>query len=155
MKRIFIVLLLIFCFVVANITAFADEHVRGYTKQNGTVVQPYYRSSPNDNVRDNFSYRGNVNPYNGKVGTNRYLHDKTSPYYEGPDSQGRIGHNGSNQPDEILMVNPVHEILMVNPVHEILMVNPVHEILMVNPVHEIPIVNPVHEILMVNPVHER
>jgi len=66
------------------------------------------------------------------------LHDKTSPYYEGPDSRGRIGHCGSNQPDEILMVNPVHEMLMVvNPVHEILMVKPAHEILTVNPAHEI------------------
>ena len=38
------------------------------------------------------------NPYTGAVGTNRYIHDKTSPYYQGPDSHGRVGHNGaSNQ----------------------------------------------------------
>jgi AMP-binding enzyme C-terminal domain len=29
-------------------------------------------------------------------GTNRYIHDKTSPYYQGPDSHGRIGHRGAS-----------------------------------------------------------
>jgi hypothetical protein len=28
----------------------------------------------------------------GAVGTNRYVNDKTSPYYQGPDSHGRVGH---------------------------------------------------------------
>jgi hypothetical protein len=46
-------------------------------------------------VTDNFSYKGNVNPYTGAVGTNRYIHDKTSPYYQGPDSHGRVGHSGA------------------------------------------------------------
>jgi hypothetical protein len=49
-------------------------------------------------VRDNFSYKGNVNPYTGAVGTNRYIHDRTSPYYQGPDSHGRVGHSGANEP---------------------------------------------------------
>ena len=61
-------------------------------------MQPYYRSSPNNTVRDNFSYKGNVNPYTGAVGTNTYIHDKTSLYYQGPDSHGRVGHNGA--PDD-------------------------------------------------------
>jgi hypothetical protein len=88
-----------FCVVVFSISAFADQYVHGYTRSNGTVVQPYYRSSPNNTVRDNFSYKGNVNPYTGAVGTNRYIHDKTSLYYQGPDSHGRVGHNGvPNQP---------------------------------------------------------
>jgi hypothetical protein len=82
-----------FCVVVFSMSAFADQYVHGYTRSNGTVVQPYYRSSPNNTVRDNFSYKGNVNPYTGEVGRNRYIHDKTSPYYQGPDSHGRVGHN--------------------------------------------------------------
>ena len=86
-----------FCVVVfGDISAFADQYVHGYTRSNGTYVQPYYRSSPNNTVRDNFSYKGNVNPYTGAVGRNRYIHDKTSPYYQGPDSHGRIGHNGAS-----------------------------------------------------------
>jgi hypothetical protein len=79
--------------------AFADQYVHGYTRSNGTYVKPYYRSSPNGTVRDNFSYKGNVNPYTGAIGTNRYVHDKTSPYYQGPDSHGQVGHNGASDPE--------------------------------------------------------
>ena len=94
LKRILIVFLA--CLVISwNIPAFADQYVHGYTRSNGTYVRPYYRSSPNGTVTDNFSYKGNVNPYTGAVGTNRYIHDKTSPYYQGPDSHGRVGHSGA------------------------------------------------------------
>src|SRR6516164_10543463 len=98
MKKLFVIL---FAFVVFGGTssALSDQFVHGYTRSNGTYVQPYYRSSPNNTVRDNFSYKGNVNPHTGAVGTNRYIHDKTSLYYQGPDSHGRVGHNGApNQP---------------------------------------------------------
>jgi len=87
-----------FCVVFWCTSALSDQFVHGYTRSNGTYVQPYYRSSPNNTVRDNFSYKGNVNPHTGAVGTNRYIHDKTSLYYEGPDSHGRVGHNGA--PDD-------------------------------------------------------
>jgi hypothetical protein len=52
----------------------SDVHVNGYTKKNGTVVQPYYRSHENRTQRDNFSTKGNVNPYTGKVGTKPATH---------------------------------------------------------------------------------
>jgi hypothetical protein len=94
MKRFSVIFLAIFV-VILNISAFADQYVHGYTRSNGTYVRPYYRSSPNGTVRDNFSYRGNINPYTGAVGRNRYIHDKTSPYYQGPDSHGRVGHSGA------------------------------------------------------------
>jgi hypothetical protein len=94
LKRILIIFLT--CLVISwTIPAFAGQHVNGYTRSNGTYVRPYYRSSPNGTVTDNFSYKGNVNPYTGAVGTNRYIHDKTSPYYQGPDSHGRVGHSGA------------------------------------------------------------
>jgi hypothetical protein len=47
----------------------ADVHVRGYYRSNGTYVQPHYRSSPNSTALDNFSTKGNINPYTGKEGT--------------------------------------------------------------------------------------
>lgn len=47
----------------------AQVHVRGYYKKNGTYVAPHYRSSPNSSRLDNWSTRGNVNPYTGKAGT--------------------------------------------------------------------------------------
>lgn len=48
--------------------AMANQHVRGYTKANGTYVQPYTRSSPNSTKSDNYSTQGNVNPYTGQRG---------------------------------------------------------------------------------------
>jgi hypothetical protein len=47
----------------------SDKSVRGYTKKNGTHVQAYKRTAPNTTAKDNFSTKGNVNPYTGKKGT--------------------------------------------------------------------------------------
>tara|TARA_B110000459_G_C16154924_1_gene292520 strand:+ start:44 stop:367 length:324 start_codon:yes stop_codon:yes gene_type:complete len=44
-------------------------YVDGYYKTNGTYVQPYVRTAPNNTINDNFSTYPNVNPYNGNVGT--------------------------------------------------------------------------------------
>ncbi|MFC4026066.1 hypothetical protein ACFOS1_01485 [Zunongwangia endophytica] len=43
-------------------------YVSGYYKSNGTYVQPHYRTAPNSTNRDNFSTRGNTNPYTGQPG---------------------------------------------------------------------------------------
>lgn len=50
-------------------SAQADTYVNGYFRKNGTYVQPHYRTSPNGTTLDNYSTRGNVNPYTGKAGT--------------------------------------------------------------------------------------
>lgn len=42
-------------------------HVNGYFRSNGTYVQPHYRSAPDGNPYNNWSFPGNVNPYTGKV----------------------------------------------------------------------------------------
>ncbi|WAC02955.1 hypothetical protein N7U66_04820 [Lacinutrix neustonica] len=42
--------------------------VNGYTRSDGTVVKPYYRTAPNSTNIDNFSTRGNTNPYTGEAG---------------------------------------------------------------------------------------
>lgn len=43
--------------------------VKGYYKPStGTYVAPSYRTSPNKNRFDNYSTKGNYNPYNGKKG---------------------------------------------------------------------------------------
>jgi hypothetical protein len=52
----------------------SDVHVHGYTKKDGTVVKPYTRTHENSTQRDNFSTKGNVNPYTGKVGTKTATH---------------------------------------------------------------------------------
>ena len=64
MKLLLAALALIFSTAVL-----ADTQVKGYYKKNGTYVEPHYRSSPNSTSTDNFSTKGNVNPYTGKEGT--------------------------------------------------------------------------------------
>lgn len=48
---------------------YADVSVRGYQRSDGTYVQPHHRSDPNGTASDNWSAKGNVNPYTGKTGT--------------------------------------------------------------------------------------
>ena len=89
--------LLVLALALISSTAFAQVHVNGYTRSNGTYVAPYERSAPNGTVTDNYSYHGNTNPYTGTTGTNQYQHDVTSPNFNGtPDSQGNYGHDNNN-----------------------------------------------------------
>lgn len=50
-------------------SAWAQVHVNGYTKSDGTYVQPHERTAPNNTRNDNYSTRGNENPYTGQPGT--------------------------------------------------------------------------------------
>ncbi len=42
--------------------------VKGYYKSDGTYVTSHYRTAPNSTNRDNFSTKGNLNPYTGEKG---------------------------------------------------------------------------------------
>ena len=55
--------------MLAASVASAQVHVSGYTKKDGTYVAPHQRSTPNDTTLDNYSTKGNINPYIGKPGT--------------------------------------------------------------------------------------
>lgn len=55
--------------ILLSVDALADVHVRGYYRKNGTYVAPHWRSSPNNTTLDNWSTKGNVNPYTLKEGT--------------------------------------------------------------------------------------
>ena len=49
---------------------FGGSHsVRGYVTKGGTYVAPHYQTNPNSNRLDNWSTKGNVNPYTGNFGT--------------------------------------------------------------------------------------
>lgn len=51
-------------------SAEATSRVRGYYKPStGRYVMPHYRTSPNRSKFDNYSTKGNYNPYTGKSGT--------------------------------------------------------------------------------------
>jgi len=54
----------------------AQVWVNPYTRKDGTEVQGHYRSNPDGNPYNNWSFRGNTNPYTGKEAKgdpNRYL----------------------------------------------------------------------------------
>jgi len=41
--------------------------VRGYTRRDGTYVQPHYRTNPDRNPYNNYSFPGNYNPNTGRI----------------------------------------------------------------------------------------
>jgi len=96
MRKLAVVTGLLISTAIAS-PALADTSVNGYYRNNGTYVQPYYRSSPNGNPYDNYSTRGNVNPYTGQSGTiNPYSNNSSqysnpysnsSPFYSTPNYQ--------------------------------------------------------------------
>ncbi|WP_232786540.1 hypothetical protein [Achromobacter sp. DH1f] len=45
--------------------------VHGYTNNNGTYVAPHQRSTPDSSLNNNWSTKGNTNPYTGQPGTKR------------------------------------------------------------------------------------
>ncbi|TMN83535.1 MULTISPECIES: hypothetical protein [unclassified Pseudoalteromonas] len=63
--KLFIVFSLAFSFVAIA----KDVKVKGYYKKNGTYVKPHYRSAPDSSINNNWTTRGNVNPYTGADGT--------------------------------------------------------------------------------------
>jgi len=46
-----------------------SHSVDGYTRNNGTYVQPHQQTNPNNTQLDNYGTRGNTNPYTGQPGT--------------------------------------------------------------------------------------
>ena len=47
----------------------SSHSVKGYVRKDGTYVAPSHATNPNSSKMDNWSTRGNVNPYSGKMGT--------------------------------------------------------------------------------------
>lgn len=72
MKKILSTILISLALVlgVYGFTEAKTVKVRGYYKPStGAYVQPYYRTSPNKSRSDNYSTKGNANPFTGKKGT--------------------------------------------------------------------------------------
>jgi opacity protein-like surface antigen len=70
--------------LLASTVAQAQTYVQGYTRADGTYVQGHYRSDANSTKLDNYSTRGNVNPYTGERGTIDPYRDQGSPTYDQP-----------------------------------------------------------------------
>ena len=73
---------------LAPIPASADESVRGYTRKDGTYVEPHMRSNPNRSYNDNWSTNPNVNPYTGERGTRAPTFDDRPPPRDSYGSSG-------------------------------------------------------------------
>jgi hypothetical protein len=65
MRKVFFLLISI---LLTNLL-YSQVYVKGYMKKNGTYVEPHYRSSPDKNPYNNYSFPGNTNPYTGKTST--------------------------------------------------------------------------------------
>ncbi|XOK60595.1 hypothetical protein ACJ7K1_29455 [Paenibacillus elgii] len=50
-------------------SASAATKVKSYTKKSGTHVQSHNRSNKDKSFKNNWSTKGNTNPYTGKKGT--------------------------------------------------------------------------------------
>lgn len=74
------VLLALCALLFVSVAEARGVRVRGYTRKDGTYVAPHYRSAPNSSRSDNYSTRGNYNPYTGKPG-------RVNPYSLGSLSQ--------------------------------------------------------------------
>jgi len=71
MKKIFSTLVLILAIFGLVTSSFADVSVRGHLRKNPkggwSWVSPHWRSDPDGNPFNNWSFPGNVNPHTGKV----------------------------------------------------------------------------------------
>jgi hypothetical protein len=90
-------LLLLLGLVVATPAISQSSHyVRGYTTKNGTYVAPHYQTNPDSSRLNNWSTKGNINPYTGKPGTiDPYALPKPST-----PSYGSSPYGNSNSSDE-------------------------------------------------------
>jgi len=69
--KLLIVSMLFFVFSILAATGAEARYTRGYYRKSGTYVKPYHSTNSNYTKRDNYSYRGNTNPYTGKKGYSR------------------------------------------------------------------------------------
>lgn len=87
MKKILSALLIIsFLLAFAGSAFVRDIRVKGYYRSNGTYVQPHHRTSPDKSIWNNYSTKGNINPYTGRKGY-------TDPY-KLPSIKRGYGYNG-------------------------------------------------------------
>lgn len=77
MKKIAIIAALL-----VSMPALADTYVNPYVRSDGTFVQGHMRSDANSTTSDNYSTKGNTNPYTGERGTKSPEPTYTPPAYE-------------------------------------------------------------------------
>ena len=93
-------LILTFVMALLGLVAYSQNstYVNGYVKSNGTYVESYYRSDKNNTVIDNWSTKGNINPYTGETGKRNYS-----------DDNNRSNNNSTNHTNSIYNSNSLYE----------------------------------------------
>lgn len=109
LKYIFL-LFLTFFVCISSIAQVNTRHVKvkGYTKSNGTYVAPYYRTAPNSTNKDNFSTKGNTNPYTGTAGwiePDNKINTLYSSYYTPKTTSYKSENNKNTYEDRIYVEN--------------------------------------------------
>jgi hypothetical protein len=61
-------LAIVLCAFALSATAAGSHSIRGHVTKKGTYVAPSHATNSNKTKRDNYSHKGNVNPYTGKKG---------------------------------------------------------------------------------------
>lgn len=79
-KKLLIYMISIFSSGFGYIEDLCADHVRGYYKKNGTYVQPHERTHADRYKYNNYSAKGNINPYTGKRGYNRHEYTNHPEY---------------------------------------------------------------------------
>lgn len=67
-KSAFLGLIFTSAALLAASPAFGHVTVGGYSRSNGTYVAPYVRTAPDSSRLNNYSTKGNINPYTGQEG---------------------------------------------------------------------------------------
>ena len=79
MKKFVIIIALIS--VAGPVLAAGSHYTHGYTRKDGTYVTPHYSTNPDSTKLNNWSTKGNYNPYTGKAGTiDPYQPSQSNPY---------------------------------------------------------------------------
>ncbi len=73
-----------------------DTYVPGYTRRDGTYVEPHHRTNPDSNLLNNYGTQGNINPYTGRAGTVDPFRAPPAPSFNSPSYGGNAPY-GSNR----------------------------------------------------------
>ena len=79
--------------MVIALPASSQQYVNGYTRSNGTSVQGYYRSTADSTTSNNYSTKGNYNPYTGQAGTRNPYGYSSGSSYARPSYSGGYGYS--------------------------------------------------------------
>ena len=69
MKKLFIFVFIIVLLAPTFALAYGSHSVGGHIRKNGSYVAPHYRTNRDKTKLNNYSTKGNYNPYTGKKGT--------------------------------------------------------------------------------------